>query len=308
MVIVIKRLIALLLAILTAVFVLCSCGDKTADDPNKLNIVTTIFPYYDFAKNIAGVTAEVTQLISPGSEIHDYEPTPKDIAKINNADLFVYNGGESDEWVEKIITDIGKKVKVIRMFDYADLRYEEDINHKKGDEYDEHIWTSISNDKKLVNAVSSEIIKADKDNKSYYEKNTKAYLSKLTELDNSFKKVVQNSAHKPMVVADRFPLLYFAKEYNIRYESAFPGCTSETQPSVKTVNKLIDYVRENNVPVVFHIDNSSDSLAKTICEGSKAEIKTFYSLHNITAEQSKNGDTFISLFKQNLNSLKEALG
>ncbi len=291
-----------------AIAALCSCGDDTVVKTDKLSIVTTIFPYYSFAKEITGDKAEVTQLISPGAEIHDFELTPKDILRIQNADIFIYNGGESDEWVEDILKSISSDVKILCMFDYADLIYEEDIDHNKGDEYDEHIWTSLSNDKKFVKTISGEIINKDKNNKEYYQSNTKAYLNRLNKLDEDFKSAVKNSANMPMVVADRFPLLYFVKEYGIKYESAFPGCTSETQPSIKTVTKLIDYTRNNNVPVVFHIDNSSDSLAKTICEDSNAKIKTFYSLHNITSEQSKQGATFMSLFEQNLKSLKEALG
>lgn len=304
----IKKLIALALAVLTAMTVLCSCAEENTADSGKLSIVTTIFPYYEFSREIAGDKALVTQLIPVGSEIHDYEPTPKDILKINNADIFIYNGGESDEWVENVLKSINSDVKVMCMFDYADLLYEEDINHNKGDEYDEHIWTSISNDKKLVKAISEEIIKTDSANKTFYSTNTASYLNKLDNLDNSFKKAVRSSSHKPMVVADRFPLLYFVKEYNIEFESAFPGCTSETQPSIKTVTKLIDYVREHNVPVVFHIDNSSDSLARTICEDSNAVIKTFYSMHNITRDQFEAGTTFISLLELNLSSIKEALG
>lgn len=304
----IKKLIAILLAALTAITVLCSCGSSPSKKSGKLSIVTTIFPYYEFAREIAGDKAQVNQLISPGTEVHDFEPTPKDILKINDADIFIYNGGESDEWVENVLKSINSDVKVMCMFDYADLLYEEDIEHNKGDEYDEHIWTSLENDKKLVNAISEEIIKLDTAHKNYYKTNSESYISKLDEFDSSFQSTVENSAHNTIVVADRFPILYFVKEYGIKFESAFPGCTSETQPSIKTVTKLINYVRENDLPVVFHIDNSSDSLARIICEDSNAEIKTFYSMHNITAEQYKSNTTFISLLELNLNSLKEALG
>ena len=297
-----------MLAVLSAITFLCSCESSPLPETDKLSIVTTIFPYYEFAREIAGDKAEVYQLISPGSEIHDFEPTPKDILRINDADIFIYNGGESDEWVKSVLESIDSDVKVMRMFDYADLRYEEDINHKKGDEYDEHIWTSLENDKKLAKAISEEIIKLDTDNKEFYKANTNSFIDKLNKLDNEYRSIVNNSAHKPIVVADRFPILYLVKEYDIAYKSAFPGCTSETQPSIKTVTKLIDFVRSNDIPVVFHIDNSSDSLARTICEDSKAKIKTFYSMHNITAEQFKENTTFISLLELNLNSLKEALG
>ena len=293
---------------MSAITVFCSCTVNPQQKSDKLSIVTTIYPYYEFARVIAGDKAEVYQLISPGTEVHEFEPTPKDILRINEADIFIYNGGESDEWVENVLKSINSDVKVLCMFDFADLLYEEDIEHNKGDEYDEHIWTSLENDKKFVKAISEEIIKRDSTNKDLYITNTENYINKLNKLDKSFGNAVKNSAHNTIVVADRFPILYFVKEYGINFESAFPGCTSETQPSIKTVTKLIDYVRENDLPVVFHIDNSSDSLARIICEDSNAEIKTFYSMHNITREQFESNTTFISLLELNLKSLKEALG
>ena len=293
---------------MSAITVFCSCTANPQQKSDKLSIVTTIYPYYEFAREIAGDKAEVYQLISPGTEVHEFEPTPKDILRINEADIFIYNGGESDEWVGNVLKSINSDVKVMCMFDFADLLYEEDIEHNKGDEYDEHIWTSLENDKKFVKAISEEIIKRDSTNKDLYITNTENYINKLNKLDKSFGNAVKNSAHNTIVVADRFPILYFVKEYGINFESAFPGCTSETQPSIKTVTKLIDYVRDNDLPVVFHIDNSSDSLARIICEDSNAEIKTFYSMHNITREQFESNTTFISLLELNLKSLKEALG
>ncbi len=228
----IKKLIFLFFSVLTAVTVFSSCNTEPITKTDKLSIVTTIYPYYEFAREIAGDKARVTQLIPPGAEIHSFEPTPKDILRIKNADIFIYNGGESDEWVEDVLDSIESDVKIMCMFDYADLIYEEDIDHNRGDEYDEHIWTSILNDKKLVKAISGEIIKLDKPNKDYYSEKTDSYLSLLDYYDNSFREAVNKSAKKPMIVADRFPLLYFVKEYGIKYESAFPGCTSETQPSI----------------------------------------------------------------------------
>lgn len=292
---------------MSAITILCSCAADSKTESDKLSITTTIYPYYEFVREIVGNKAQINQLISPGTEIHEFEPTPKDILKINNSDIFIYNGGESDEWVDKVLNSINSDVKVMCMFDYADLLYEEDIEHNKGDEYDEHIWTSIENDKKFVKAISEQILKLDSANADFYKSNTDAYINKLSRLDNSFENLVQNSSRNTIVVADRFPILYFVKEYGIKYESAFPGCTSETQPSIKTVTKLIDYVRENDLPVVFHIDNSSESLARIICEDSNAEIMTFYSMHNITREQFESKTTFISLLELNLKSLKEAL-
>ena len=303
-VIIIKRFMCLLLAVACAVCLFASCGESNKSS-NKISIVTTIFPYYDLVRQIAGDKAELSLLISAGSEPHEYEPTPKDIVNIKSADLFIYNGGESDEWVENILSSIGDSVKVIKLFDCADLIYEQDINHIEGDEYDEHIWTSLANMSKFSDCVADELSKLDKDNSEYYSKNSESYNASLEKLENDFASMVDNSAKKTVVIADRFPLLYLFTEFGIKCESAFPGCTSETQPSPKTVSKLINFVKNNGIDVVFKIDNSSDSLGKTILDG---EVKTLYSLHNVTKEQFDSGETYISLMELNLNALKEALG
>lgn len=300
-----KKLICAVLALALAVcaFSGCTGAEKKSD---KLSIVTTIFPYYDLTERIAGDKADVTMLISPGSEPHNFEPTPKDIVKIKEADLFIYNGGESDEWVENILGSVGSKVRVIKMFDHAELLPEEDINHNEGDESDEHIWTSIGNMTLFVDPVTEELEKLDKNNAKYFAANAEEYKKELGKLESSLEATVEASAKKPIVIADRFPLLYLFKQFGIEFESAFPGCTSETQPSPKTVAKLSEFVKDNNISVVFKIDTSSDSLGKTILGGDN--VKTLYSLHNVTKEQFDKKATYISLMELNADALKEALG
>ena len=299
-----KKILSVILAVVVAVCAFSGCS-KSESKGDKLSIITTIFPYYDLVKQVAGDKADVTLLISPGAEPHDYEPTPKDIGRIKEADLFIYNGGESDEWVEGILGSVGKDVKILKMFDYADLQYEEDINHKKGDEYDEHIWTSVANFQKFTKALKDELIKLDGKNKEAYSKNADAYDKQLSKLIDSYDETVKASAKKTVVIADRFPLLYLFKEFDIKCESAFPGCTAETQPSPKTVAKLVEFVKDNDIKVVFKIDNSSDSLGKTILGDN---VKTLYSVHNVTKEQFDKNETYISLMELNLKALKEALG
>ena len=299
-----KKILSVILAVVVAVCAFSGCS-KSESKGDKLSIITTIFPYYDLVKQVAGDKADVTLLISPGAEPHDYEPTPKDIVRIKEADLFIYNGGESDEWVEGILGSVGKDVKILKMFDYADLQYEEDINHKKGDEYDEHIWTSVANFQKFTKALKDELIKLDGKNKEAYSKNADAYDKQLSKLIDSYDETVKASAKKTVVIADRFPLLYLFKEFDIKCESAFPGCTAETQTSPKTVAQLVEFVKDNDIKVVFKIDNSSDSLGKTILGDN---VKTLYSVHNVTKEQFDKNETYISLMELNLKALKEALG
>ncbi len=305
-----KKLICIILSVLTVVLLLCSCTSVDVDS-SKISIVTTIFPYYDFTREITGDKASLTMLVSPGVESHDYEPSPQDIIKINDADLFIYNGGESDEWVNTILSSINSDVKVLSMFDYVEHLCLDSDDHEHSEEHhheeDEHIWTSPVNAIILADIISKEIQSIDVENSAYYQSNTNNYLSKLTELDNSFNQLVNNSTRNTIVVADRFPLLYFTNEYNLVYESAFSGCSSDTQPSVKTVTHLIDFTNNNNIPVVFSIDFSNENLAKLIAEDTGAKVSKLYSCHNITFNQFEDGATYFSLMELNFKSLKEAL-
>lgn len=308
-----KKLISLIVAINLFFSVLMLSGCKTTEqvqssNPDKLSIVTTIFPYYDFVRTIAGDRADIRLLLSPGSEPHSYEPSPSDIVAIENCDIFIYNGGESDEWVESVLSSLDNKdIQILSMMDFVTPLYEQTPLHTPGDEYDEHIWTSIRNCELLVTAIADEIIAADKKNSDYYENNEKDYIEQLKNLDNEFKETVSNAKRNSIVFGDRFPFLYFVTDYNLNYECAFPGCSSETEPSIATVSRLIDFVRDNNIPVVFYLEFSSGNIAKIISEDSDAKIMQFSSCHNVTKQEFENGATYISLMEQNLDALKEAL-
>ncbi len=308
-----KKLISLIIAVnlFFSVFMLSGCNTTEqvqSSNPDKLSIVTTIFPYYDFVRTIAGDRADIRLLLSPGSEPHSYEPSPSDIVAIENCDIFIYNGGESDEWVESVLSSLDNKdIQILSMMDFVTPLYEQTPLHTTGDEYDEHIWTSIRNSEQLVTAITDEIIAADKKNSDYYENNEKDYIDKLKNLDNEFKETVSNAKRNSIVFGDRFPFLYFVTDYNLSYECAFPGCSSETEPSIATVSRLIDFVRDNNIPVVFYLEFSSGNIAKIISEDSDAKIMQFSSCHNVTKQEFENGATYVSLMEQNLDALKEAL-
>lgn len=318
-----KKLISVITAV-TLMLLLVSCTSvytQNSADGEKLSIVTTIFPYYDFAKNIAGDKANVKMLLSPGNEPHDYDPSPSDIVSIENCDIFIYNGGESDAWVDGVLDSIeNKNIKVLKMMDYVNLRYEEEIDHSHHEgsvdsehdhqddlEYDEHIWTSIKNAETLSKSIFDAVVAADSKNTDYYSDNLNKYTAELSALDNKFKSVTDNAKRDTVVFGDRFPLLYFAKDYNLKYEAAFPGCSSETEPSIAVVTHLIDFVRDNNIPVVFYLDFSNGKTAKLISEDSDAKTLKFSSCHNVTKEQFADGTSYISLMEQNLSALKEAL-
>jgi zinc transport system substrate-binding protein len=326
-----KKLVSIFLStvIICSLFSISGCGktEKVQNSDGKISIVTTIFPYYDFVRQLAGDKADVRLLLSPGSDPHSYEPTPSDIVAIENCDLFIYNGGESDEWVDGVLSSIeNKNVKVMKMMEYVTLRHEQSMDHnhehaehedmddndeghdhEEGEEYDEHIWTSIRNAERMSASIADELISVDSKNSDYYNEKKADYISSLDNLDKKFTEVANNKKRDTLVFGDRFPFLYFVSDYDLGYECAFPGCSHETEPSTAVVSHLIDFTRENNIPVVFYLELSSGKIAQIISEDSSAKTMQFSSCHNVTKEDFENGATYISVMEQNLEALKEAL-
>lgn len=303
-----KRLIA---ALLCLCLMLCGCTaqPEKPHDETKLQIVCTSFPAYDFAREIAGDRAELTLLIKPGSEVHSYEPTPKDMIRIQESDLFICNGGESEQWAKTLITP---ELNTIYMMDCVDTVEESAdgiYNAEDGEpELDEHVWTSPLNAIKISEEICNALCKLDTDNAEAYKTNFTAYKAQLMALDREFRQVIKNSGKHTLVFADRFPMRYFALEYGLDCYAAFPGCSSETEPSAKTVAYLIDRVRENKIPAVLYIEFSNQKMADVICEDTGCKKLPFYSAHSVSAEQFEQGVSYLDLMRINLNSLKEALG
>lgn len=303
-----KRLTAILLCLCLA---LCGCTaePEQSHDETKLQIVCTSFPAYDFAREIAGDRAELTLLIKPGSEVHSYEPTPKDMIRIQESDLFICNGGESEQWVETLITP---ELNTIYMMDCVDTVEESTdgiYNAEDGEpELDEHVWTSPLNAIKISEEICNALCKLDTTNAEAYKTNFTAYKAQLMALDREFRQVIKNSGKHTLVFADRFPMRYFALEYGLDCYAAFPGCSSETEPSAKTVAYLIDRVREDKIPAVLYMEFSNQKMADVICEDTGCKKLPFYSAHSVSAEQFEQGVSYLDLMRINLNSLKEALG
>lgn len=302
-----KRLTAILLCLC---LMLCGCTaqPEKPHDETKLQIVCTSFPAYDFAREIAGDRAELTLLIKPGSEVHSYEPTPKDMIRIQESDLFICNGGESEQWAETLITP---KLNTIYMMDCVDTVEESAdgiYNAEDGEpELDEHVWTSPLNAIKISEEICNALCKLDTDNAEAYKTNLAAYKAQLMALDREFRQVIKNSGKHTLVFADRFPMRYFALEYGLDCYAAFPGCSSETEPSAKTVAYLIDRVREDKIPAVLYMEFSNQKMADVICEDTGCNKLPFYSAHSVSAEQFGQGVSYLDLMRINLNSLKEAL-
>ena len=278
-------------------------------------VVTTIFAPYDFARQIVGDSADVVMLLAPGEESHTYEPTPGDIMKIQQCDLFIYGGGESEKWVDSILSSFSSDVNTIKMMDIVELceeehehdGHDEEHLHEETEEYDEHVWTSPVNAIEIVNAISSKLQSVDKANKDIYAERTDDYISDLYELDCKMADMIDSASKDTIVIGDRFPLMYFTERYSLNYESAFPGCSAQTEANPATIARLIDKVNSENIGIVFKIDLSKGSVAETICLETGAKTETLYSCHVISAEYFANGETYISLMEKNLKALESAL-
>ena len=282
------------------IFILLLITGCSKEKSNKLSIVTTNFPSYDFVRAIVKDKAEVKMLLKPGMEIHDYEPTPKDIIDIENSDLFVYIGGESDYWVDNILKDIKKDSnEVIKLMDYVDLVEEED------GEFDEHVWTSPINSIKMIESLRDKIISID--NNEEYKSNSESYINDIKNIDLEIRDIVSNSKRKTLVFGDRFPIIYFVKEYGLNYYAAFSGCAHETEVSAKTLSFLISKVKKESIPVVFHIELSNTKIADTISKETNTKVLEYHTAHNISKSDFDSGVTYVDIMKNNINVLKEAL-
>ena len=350
---------------------LSGCGVSGTADPAAFSssdekdsrplVVTTIFPYYDFVRQIAGDRVRLKMVVPAGMDSHSFEPTPADMITMQQADLMVCNGGEMEQWVEKVVASLDtENMKVLTMMDYVDVLEEEiiegmedtehshddhdhahehevaDHDHENEDhdhtddeikthedlsritfddhdghemdiEYDEHIWTSPANAMKLVEVITETLKEVSPENASYFEENKNSYEKELKSLDDEFKDIVANGRHRMIVVADKFPFRYFAEEYGLSYRAAFSGCSTDTEPSAKTIAYLIDRIKENQIQAVFYLELSSHRTADIISEETGAKPLLLHSCHNVTRRQFDEGVTYLQLMKQNAKNLKEAL-
>lgn len=300
---------------------LCACSSESGyfeSDSTKLKIISTVFPPYDLAKHIAGDNAEMKILLPPGSEAHTYEPTAKEIIAIQNCDIFLYIGGENEQWADKLInSNDTSKVKIVKLIDCVPTlseddedEHEDEHNHHEHDhehETDEHIWTSPENARLMLSAVYDAICAVDPENSQTYTENKDAYDKQLADLDNEYKTAIDNAKNKTIVLADKFPFRYLAHEYGLDCYAAFSSCSDESEPSVSTMIKLTKKIKENNIPVVYYLEFSSTKIADTLCDETGATKLMLHSCHNVSKQDIENNVSYIDLMKQNLENLKVAL-
>ena len=320
-----KKITALLLALLMLASVLAGCGKQNdTNKTDKLSIVTTIFPEYDWVREILGDkadSAEITMLLDNGVDLHSYQPTADDLIKLSDCDLFVYVGGESDGWVDDALKSAANRDrKVINLLEIlgdsvkeeetVEGMQEEEEDHEEK-EYDEHVWLSLKNAKTLVGAISAALQEIDPDNKDTYAANADAYGQKLSALDAEYQKAVSAGTYKTLLFGDRFPFRYLVDDYGLSYYAAFAGCSAESEASFETVSFLAGKVEELKLPCVLTIEGKNHKIAETIVQntaGKNQKILTMDSMQSTTSQDVARGRTYLSLMAKNLDVLKEALG
>lgn len=330
-----KKIIIAVLCMLLTAGALAGCGEKNKSEKNAdLSIVATIFPGYDWVREIMGDEAEnadITMLMDNGTDLHSYQPTADDISKISKCDLFIYAGGESNEWVKDALKQAeNKDRKVINMMEMLgdsvkteevvegmesehDHDHDEDGDHHDSDqevEYDEHTWLSLKNAEMICEAIENDLSSLDPENKDIYKKNSEEYISKLSELDSKYQKTVDDAARKTVLFGDRFPFRYLTDDYGLDYYAAFVGCSAETEASFKTVKFLAEKVDELDLPCVMTIEGSDHKIAETIIRNTAdkdQKVLTMDSMQAVTASDLKDGKTYLSVMEKNLEALKEAL-
>lgn len=342
-----KKFITLLLIAVLSVCALSGCGNsKSSESTNgkKLKVVTTIFPEYDWVMQILGDKADkadVTMLLDKGVDLHSYQPSTADISKISEADVFIYVGGESDEWVKDVLKQAkNKNLKVINLMDVIgdkakeeevkegmqaedehdhdkdkdhDEKHDQDKEHdhdKDEPEYDEHVWLSLKNAKIFTKKITDVLSEVDKDNAKTYKANYKKYAKKLDELDKKYAEAVSSAKVKTLVFGDRFPFRYLVNDYGLDYYAAFVGCSAESEASFETVTFLAKKIDELGLKHILTIEGKNHKIAKAVIENTKnksQKILTLDSMQSTTSNDVKNGASYLGIMEKNLEVLKKAL-
>ena len=380
-----KRLLA---AFLGASLLLSGCGpaggsqgafDESSEENGKLKVAVTLFPYYDFVRQIAGDQVDLQMVIPAGMDSHSFEPTPADIRTIQHADVLISNGGTMEHWLEDTLGALDtSNMTIVTMMDYVDTVEEEIVEgmedaghdhdhahshaaaddhdhshetpeehaahaqeaddhdhsgetpeehavhaqetddhdhsdyvdhdgHEEAIEYDEHIWTSPVNAMKLVDVIGETLAEADPAHAEVFRQGAADYKKELEEIDAGFREVSRNRKRNMIVMGDKFPFRYLADEYQLDYRAAFSGCSSDTEPSAKTIAYLIDKVKEEQIPVVYYLELSSHRVSEIIGEETGAEPLLLHSCHNVTRAQFDAGITYAGLMRQNIENLRKGI-
>ena len=319
-----KKTLSAILAVSIIVLMLAGCTQNTpvTEKTDKLTIVTTVFPIYDWVKNILGdADADVTMLLDTGVDLHSFQPTADDIIKISACDMFIYVGGESDEWVDDALKEkANPDTVIINLLDVLgeNAKTEETVEGMEAEEesgegeleYDEHIWLSLKNAAVLADAIKEALVKLDSANESKYSANAQSYIASLNALDGEYEKAVSGAKVKTLVFGDRFPFRYMTDDYGIAYFAAFAGCSAESEASFETVAFLASKVDELGLNCVMALEGTDHRLAETVVASTAnktAAVLALDSMQSVTAADVENGTTYLGIAESNLAVLKQAL-
>lgn len=326
-----KKLISLLLSAVLLASLLAGCGTAAPESHGDIKVVTTIFPIYDWVREVAqdDVDINLDLLLDNGVDLHSYQPTAKDIMDISDCDIFIYVGGESDEWVDDTLAQAdNKNMTVLDLMDIlGDKAKEEEVKegmqendheheegkeeeHEEGPEYDEHVWLSLKNTSLFVDKIAEALGKVDTQHAADFTANAAAYTEKLNALDAQYQQAVDNASVKTLLFGDRFPFRYLTDDYGLDYYAAFVGCSAESEASFETISFLSGKVDELNLKSIMQIETSDGSIAKTVKDNTKTkdqQILTLDSIQNVTSDRVQAGETYLSVMESNLTVLKQAL-
>ena len=330
-------LIAVLVVIIGGIIVLAVTNSNNSNENARIKVVASNFASYDFlraiTKDVEGVN--INFLLGPGKDTHSYDPTASDIIKMQESDMLVYIGGEVEAWTENVVPTLNtEKTVLVKMSDSVDLQKpihiegaqhdhhheEESHNHEHDHEdkeeshehnhaFDEHIWTSPENAIKMIKELETKMIYIDSENADKYKENAKAYITEIEKFDNEMKAVIESSSKDKLVFGDKMPMQYFIEYYDLDVAAAFTGCSTETEPSTKTITGLTDLVKNENIPVILYTELSDGKVANVIADEIGNNVKTMQiqTLHNVSKDNFDNGATYVSLMRSNIEVIKEAL-
>lgn len=308
-----KNKITALLMIVLMIF-LCGCSYNAPRKNDKLSIVCSIFAPYDFARQVAGDRAEVKMLLPTGVESHSYEPTPKDIIELEDCDIFFYVSEHTETWVTQM-TDAVNGIRAVEIADELGIEInghehhhgEEPHEEHDDGETDEHIWTNLETAAKMVECIAEKMGEADPENADFYSKNAKEYANKILELRDDFSELVKTSKRKEIISGSRFAMKNFTHEFGLEYTAAFDSCVDNTEPSASVMAQIIDKIKADRLPVIFYEELTEPKIARAVSTETGVKMLLLHSCHNISSDEMKRGETYLSLMRQNYYNLKEAL-
>ena len=313
----IRKILTVFCAVLLVLCSGCKAASETPAEHDGFKVVTAVFPVYDWTREIAsGTDTDITLLMKNGSDMHNFQPSAQDIIAIHNADLFIYIGGESDEWVKDVLKEAPDSLHAVCLMDILkDQLLDEEIQEgmtaeeEHEEAKDEHIWLSLRNAIACTDSIASELSRCDEAHAGVYKENQEEYTGKLSSLSEAYQQAVSEGSTDTVVFADRFPFVYLMKDLSLKYYAAFPGCSAETQASFETVIFLSGKLDELNLRHVFTIENSASDIADTVISSSNdktRDILVLNSMQSVTADQAEK-ETYLSIMENNLEVLKKGL-